>query len=222
MHPCTHARTHTRTRALARTHAHIRRQACAHNCTRYDSMLNHLHLSIDGRNNREKQTCRMLRPSVKTNSRLRGRCQRDHISSYMAKAVRLELVKQKRKTTFQILRSPPPPPITMLGGAALVGPGSSTAVSSIVMGGAGVRGGARFEFPIISPIYGLWIFRVRGPDHTNCKSGLLGLVGFNNSGFNLNRNSPNEVKNVEGALSLCPNQCIFIFERNYSRCASQS
>ena len=115
-------------------------------------------------------------PFVKTNSRLTGRGGRDRISSYMAKAVRLELVKQKRKTTFQILRRPPPSPHYNVGGAALVGPGSSTAVSNIVMGGAGVRGGARFEFPIISPIDGLWIFRVRGPDHANCKSGLLGLV----------------------------------------------
>ena len=94
----------------------------------------------------------------------------------MAKAVRVELVKQERKTTSQILPRTPPPPHYNVGGAALVGPGSSTAVSSIVMGGAGARGGARLEFPIISPIYGLWIFRVRGPDHTNCKSGLLGLV----------------------------------------------
>ena len=118
-------------------------------------------------------------PFVRTNSRLMGRCERDHISSYMAKAVRLELVKQEIKTTFQMLRCPPPPSVQYnVGGAALVGPGSSTAVSNIVMGAVGVRGGARFEFPIISPIYGLWIFRVRGPDHANCKSGLLGLVGL--------------------------------------------
>ena len=64
MHPCTRARTHphTHARALARTRAHIRRQACEHKRTRYDSTLKHLHLSIDGRNNREKSTCIMLRP----------------------------------------------------------------------------------------------------------------------------------------------------------------
>ena len=117
-------------------------------------------------------------PIVKTNLRLMGRCERDRIPSYMAKAVSLEIAKHDRQTTFQILRCPRPSPHYNVGGAALVGPGSPTAVSNIVMGGAGVRRGARFEFPIISPIYGLRIFRFRGPDHAYCKSGLLGLVGL--------------------------------------------
>ena len=107
-------------------------------------------------------------------------CERDRIPSYMAKAVRLEIAKHDRKTTFQFLRCPPSPPHYNVGGSALVGPGSPTAVSNIVMGGTGVRSGAKFEFPIISAIYGLRIFKFRGPDHAYCKSGLLSLVALPN------------------------------------------